>query len=331
MTEQYERVATLHGPKDAVLSVSFSPDGRFIVANGFNGVSVWALQGTGFSQVSHPFPFTMTSRNVFPVSSWLCFKKPAQTVLLLGSQEGKVHALDFNPHKAASIYLDYFAPQTPAQQPLCLSVYESTVDADNRGRIVAAFDDKSIVMWMLPAVGEFKHRFSVKLDIDSLPKSVRFAPQAPYIYIFSLQGGQILLLERSSGAVVWKKNRGPTIMSNVSLDSSGDYFVTHTRHEFEKYELSTLNLVQTYSDSPPVVFFPKQIIFAEGDTRVVGGTDRGEIVIYNARNGELVQKLPYPKGGLVQSVSALTQNSKYYLALAGSSSQRCSDVVIYRK
>jgi hypothetical protein len=57
--------------------------------------------------------------------------------------------------------------------------------------------------------------------------------------------------------------------------------------------------------------FPRQVVFAENDEVIVGGTDGGCALVYKVENPEEVQKLNYPEGGLVQKVAVSPHESLY--------------------
>ncbi|KAE9383058.1 WD40 repeat-like protein, partial [Gymnopus androsaceus JB14] len=325
-SSKYEHLSTLQGAQDAVLSVSFSPDGKFVAATGFNGVCVWDMKT--FSSVALPFTFSpqKTARDVFPISGWLYFKTNSQHVLLLGSLDGDIHAWDWNADRNVGALL---APQSPAQQVMSMDLYQTEIDVGHRARIAAAFSDGSILLWTLSADGEFRHKYTVKLDSSFLPKAVRFDAATRNLYVFSMNGGKITLLDHATGGVIWTKTRGPEVMGSVSIDRSSAHFVAHTGRDFQLFELSSLNHIRTYRGPSPVVLFPKQVAFAENDAKIVGGTDKGKAVVYDSQLGTVVQILEYPKGGLVQPVSVSFLHDGHYIAIAGSSSQQPSDVILF--
>lgn len=69
------------------------------------------------------------------------------------------------------------------------------------------------------------------------------------------------------------------------------------------FKLDNLDLIRTFKTGNPVVRYPKHAAFAEESARLVTGTDRGCAIIYDTLNGNTVQTLDYPPGGLVQHVA----------------------------
>ena len=68
------------------------------------------------------------------------------------------------------------------------------------------------------------------------------------------------------------------------------------------------------NDTRPVVQFPRQVVFAEGGNKVVGGTDLGYAVVFDVKEAKIVQKLEYPKGGLVQPVAVSDSQDRVFSA-----------------
>ncbi|EEB94379.1 hypothetical protein MPER_06818, partial [Moniliophthora perniciosa FA553] len=139
------------------------------------------------------------------------------------------------------------------------------------------------------------------------------------------------LLRPKSGGPVWRKIRIER-MGSVAIDLEKDRLVVSTGNDYQIFSISKFKHHQTLeSSSPPVVFYPKQVVFAEGGSKVVGGTDSGHVAVYDIEGAKLVQKLPYSRGGLVQSVATYGDNSQVFVALAGSTAEKPADVIIWRK
>ena len=121
------------------------------------------------------------------------------------------------------------APGTPSFQVLSLAMSQAE---SHRARIVSAFTDKSVMIWSLSSDGQFRLKFRVKPEMNSIPKTVCFDPKSQNVYVFSAQQGQMwvifvnykdylsfmlsifysLLLDCATGSVIWTKTRGPKIM-----------------------------------------------------------------------------------------------------------------------
>ena len=62
-------------------------------------------------------------------------------------------------------------------------------------------------------------------------------------------------------------------------------------------------LVRTFSAGTPIKRFPKQVIFAEDDTVVVGGSDHGAEYTFDRKTGTNLDKLVHSRRGLVQTIT----------------------------
>lgn len=120
--KQYQILSTLRGPQDAVTSLSFSSEAKFLAAAGTccfslsydatntltgpGGVNVWnvdTLEAVPMNSqqelVQHP------ERVPVPVTKWLRFTQQPRHLLLLGAWDGSVQVWDYNDDKKASLLL----------------------------------------------------------------------------------------------------------------------------------------------------------------------------------------------------------------------------------
>ncbi|KAJ3924631.1 MAG: hypothetical protein NXY57DRAFT_1044773, partial [Lentinula lateritia] len=118
--------------------------------------------------------------------------------------------------------------------------------------------------------------------------------------------------------------------ASVSLDQPRNRFVTYSGLDFQLFSLANLSHIRTYQDEPPIISYPKQVAFAENGTKIVAGTDRGKVLIYNTESGQLDQTLIYVKGNLVQPVAAASFDGMHYIAAAGSTLKMPSEVLVWR-
>ncbi|KAJ3718803.1 hypothetical protein C8R42DRAFT_585036 [Lentinula raphanica] len=137
-------------------------------------------------------------------------------------------------------------------------------------------------MGTLRGEGELKRTFSITLEEGFIPKTVRFDRDT----------GNILVFAWHSGAV-----------GSVSLDNQCKNFIACTPHGFEIWNLERISLVKKLEQHPIILPLPKHACFVEGNTRVVGGTDRGCAELFDIETGKVAQRLKYNQSGLVQSVA----------------------------
>ncbi|KAJ3764679.1 WD40-repeat-containing domain protein, partial [Lentinula raphanica] len=334
MSVGYKHHLTLHGMRDAVLSVSFSAGGKFVAATGYGGVSVWDL----CTSASVPLPqLKYTPQNpkyVVSSSTWLYFSKTKTHVLVLGTLRGDLMLWKYNPEgKVRSLHesvprhliasqefqsLHRFPSVNATRQVISLDVYRREVSSGRRGRIAALFIDGCVTVWALTATGDCTQVFSRKLEDMFLPKVVRFCNSTRDVFVFSRSGGLIVRLDYKTGDVKKRKSHAPSTMGSVALDQSSRYFVAWTTEGFQIYDLDSLELIQNFETQNPIVHFPKHVVFGEDDHIIVGGTDRGCALVYNVGTGTVLQTLNYPRGGLVQHVSTISLEETHLVAIAGS-------------
>lgn len=72
---------------------------------------------------------------------------------------------------------------------------------------------------------------------------------------------------------------------------------------FALHNLQSGMLVRTFSTGTPIKRFPKQVIFAEEDTVVVGGSDHGAVYVFDRKTGILLDTMVHSRRGLVQTIT----------------------------
>jgi hypothetical protein len=72
---------------------------------------------------------------------------------------------------------------------------------------------------------------------------------------------------------------------------------------FDMHRLDSGQYIRTLSTGYPLWRLPKQVIFAEDATIIVGGSDHGAIYLWDRRSGVLLAKLAHADQGLVQTVT----------------------------
>ena len=216
----YQRRATLQGSQDAILSVAFSPDGKFVAAAGeliccrlnsndcagYSGVFVWNLSTNNLVTVPEVPYNPRQTKYVFAALSWLSFETNGRLVILLGSLRGDLLAWDWDAgdkaracHHLSIILSDLnlqafkplhqISPQTKDMGILAIDVYQEQVASRRQGYIAVAAADRSVRVFSLLASGEWDTVFSITLEEGFLPKAVRFRKGTRVLFAFSRTGG----------------------------------------------------------------------------------------------------------------------------------------------
>ncbi|KAJ3754450.1 WD40-repeat-containing domain protein [Lentinula raphanica] len=346
---RYKRYTTFQGLQNAVSSIAISADGKYLVAAGLFGAAVWNL--ITFEPLALR---TMRSvERLCSTSAWLYFDdgsgKTSHHVLILGSLNGQVSALDVNEEEmvcqgsTGSNFETHIeqqelqatrlpATRSTVQQVLSLDVHQPEVGTGSRARVVASFADCNVKSWTLGLNGDFQLVFSMNLETGFLPKTVCFHKGSQHVLVFSRKGGIRALLDHSSGKIITRTTNGCEIMASVSVDHPTSRFVASTGYGFQLFKSSNLRYIRSFvHDTATSSDVPCQVTFAENGTKVVGGTDQGEALLFDSHNGLLEQKLKCPRDEIIQSVTTCTLKDKYYIAVAGSASGKPSDVIVWCK
>ncbi|KAH7878358.1 WD40-repeat-containing domain protein [Lentinula edodes] len=331
---QYQAIATLQGPRDAVVSLAFSVKAKFLSAAGYSGVYVWDLSTFTSAPLPHMLFAPQNPKYVIMASVWVYFQKNKRHILLLGSMRGDIILWDWN-NETKSFQLLYRVPpmENKEDEILSMDVYEHDIASGRIGRVVASTANRCISVWTLTSSGEFSKIFSTVLDEGVNPKTVCMCKITRDIFVFPFYGGEIHCLDYKTGAVKHRKSHAPGIMGSVAMNSTTNKFVAYTGKSFQLYRLGSLELVKTFKTELPLVLFPKQVAFGELENIVVGGSDRGCALVYDVNSEEVLQKLSYPSGGLVQPVSASTISlpERHLIVVAGSTAQQPADVILFEK
>ncbi|KAJ3876985.1 hypothetical protein F5051DRAFT_441023 [Lentinula edodes] len=189
---------------------------------------------------------------------------------------------------------------------LSIDVYEHEVASGRIGRVVAS-------------------------TANQYPKTVKMCKKTRDIFVFPLYGGEILCLDYKTGSIKSRKSPGPGRMGSVALSNACDKFVAYTGKNFQLYRLGNLEILKNFTAEAPLVLFPKQVVFGESETIVVGGTDRGCVLVYDVETEEVIQRLNYPDGSLVQPVSTFTVPGRHLIAIAGSTQEQPAHVILFEK
>ncbi|KAF9032302.1 hypothetical protein BDZ89DRAFT_1131431 [Hymenopellis radicata] len=318
----YRFYQELRGPKDGVCRLAFSHDGHFLAAiteinptTGQGGkVFIWDV--TSFLPIPVPDDDLHCT-----VCTWIYLTKVHLYTLVLGSDDGRIVTWNFN-ERAGKFSNSHKLPKgsvgSSEAAVISLGVYSDVVNPSrNRARVAFSHGNPTepqVSVYALSPADGFVKIFSVKLPAKT--------------------GGRLALLDGKTGALIKENKEAPLVMASVAVNESSDAFVSMNGQDFELYRRDSLchtSLLCTLPCDPPLVRYPKQVAFVEGSKLVVGGTDRGKANIYDTASKQLVGTLDYPLGGLVQPVATCSTEELSYIAIAGSTLQQPSSVLIWVK
>ncbi|KAL0563704.1 hypothetical protein V5O48_018358 [Marasmius crinis-equi] len=204
------------------------------------------------------------------------------------------------------------------------------VESGGAASVVVCHGDRSVVVWKI-APTEVTKIYSTTLP-TMRPVSAHFNEKGQ-VLVFSQIDGDIALLHETTGNVIWqKKIPDQENIHDVVVDHERDRMVFSTGKDCRVYSLSDTRAQHTLrNDLAAITTFPKRIAFTGDNKFVVAGTDRGEAVLFSVEDGLLKHKFKYPRAGLVQTVAAYSDESHDYVAVAGSTPEWVSDVMLYSK
>ncbi|KAF9025484.1 hypothetical protein BDZ89DRAFT_1040530 [Hymenopellis radicata] len=312
----YRFYQELRGPKDGVCHLAFSHDGHFLAAITGQGGKVFIWDVTSFLPIPVPDDDLHCT-----VCTWIYLTKVHLYTLVLGSDDGRIVTWNFNA-RAGKFYDSHKLPMGSVGGSeaaiISLGVYSDVVNPSrNRARVAFSHGNPTepqVSVYALSPEDGFVKIFSVKLPAKT--------------------GGHLALLDGKTGALIKENKEAPLVMASVAVNESSDAFVSMNGQDFELYRRDSLchtSLLCTLPCDPPLVRYPKQVAFVEGSKLVVGGTDRGKANVYDTASKQLVGTLDYPLGGLVQPVATCSTEELSYIAIAGSTLQQPSRVLIWVK
>ncbi|THU83953.1 hypothetical protein K435DRAFT_688530 [Dendrothele bispora CBS 962.96] len=331
----YKRKITLKGPRDAVLSLSFSPTGRFVLAAGYSGAVIWELNTS--ASVASPYITSDDGRpTVFTASTWVFVQGTNRHVAILGTMEGDVLCWEWRDDRRGFEPFMKLTRPHDRSQVLSIDVRHSMVKEDRLARITMSTANGLVSVWHLdPESREFAQVFCVDMGEGFLPKTVCFGNKKKRdVLVFSFTGAKIRQLHHNSGDVRSEHQISADVLGTTCVNEKNDRFVCWTGKNFQLFRLSDLEHIRTFDGGVPLsVNLPKRVVFLDGGNMIAVGSDHGHAVVYDTANAKPVQKLGYSREGLVQqlAVCCCVLPDFELVAIAGGAMQQDADVVIFRR
>jgi hypothetical protein len=98
----------------------------------------------------------------------------------------------------------------------------------------------------------------------------------------------ILMFSRASAAVAMQKNQ---------------FVVDNAIDGFDVHQLDNGAYIRTLVTKPVVSTRSKQVAFVEHSAAVVGGSDHGQVYVFDRMSGKLLQTLDHQEDGMVQAIA----------------------------
>ncbi|THU95281.1 WD40 repeat-like protein [Dendrothele bispora CBS 962.96] len=326
--KSYAHLVNLSGPRDAILSVSFSVNAKFVAAAGCGGITIWDL--STFAPVATPYvdANVVTPENMFSVSSWVFFENGKREVVVLGTVQGGLLFWEWRKDHRSFEPFCKLQPSNDSGPVTSIDFYERRVPSKNHARVVMSTAvDRSVGVWSLSVSHrELKKIFKINLEETFLPRTVHFIQETREVIVFSRNGGRIRILHYKTGNTQKDRRCGADPIGPVAFNECSEHFVTWTGRNFDLYTLENLDHVRTFNGGTPVVPLPKEVVFVDQGRYILAGTDHGCAVLYDTSTGSIARTLKYSGVGLVQQVSPEFE----ILAIAGSTFQQEASVDIFK-
>lgn len=81
--------------------------------------------------------------------------------------------------------------------------------------------------------------------------------------------------------------------------------VDNTFDGFDLFSTNEAQWVRTFVVPPPTVRYPKQVMFGESGSIVVGGSDHGLVRVFETKSGDLIDVLRHAEDGMVQTIAVI--------------------------
>lgn len=76
---------------------------------------------------------------------------------------------------------------------------------------------------------------------------------------------------------------------------------------FDLYQLESNTFIRNFPTGVPIQRFPKQVLFGENSKVIIGGSDHGQVYVFDRKSGSLLDTLHHAKHGLVQTIAVSSE------------------------
>ncbi|KAH8799600.1 WD40-repeat-containing domain protein [Flagelloscypha sp. PMI_526] len=274
----YKSLSPLQGHFGPILDLSVHVTAKIVASAGQDGTRLFSL--ASFSEMARPM--MNSTRGASTAVCWAQDQDDAGLILLYGTELG--HLVLWGSATKTKIYFEevacYRLPKPSEVTDLNFDKFTRRVAVGNRDGIVQVH--------LLQSGGQLLPIFSVEID-QFLPKSVMFMPQGENdILVTGEYCGNVHRLEGTTGK--WLGNYSTGTMIGNAIISAGSILyddpaagavVTSFEGHILKKRLFKLDPTKSISKCP------RQVSFADDDTKIVIGTNEAKVVIFDrATNGK---------------------------------------------
>ncbi|KAG6369241.1 WD40-repeat-containing domain protein [Boletus reticuloceps] len=319
--QQYTKIARIHASTASVYTLAISHDGELLASGGADGMTIWRISSG--KEISSSGTNQDTCGAV-SCAIWMKTRFTTTETLCYGTGLG--YLVFLRPNPVDRKFQEVCARRLGAGFEITCVAWDASWLEDGL-RVAVGMRDNVVQVLLLNANSQLQSIFAGRLD-DTVPRSVAFSGHEN-LYIFGLFDGKVMNI--SDGNILNEHHCGSIIGYTAISLKKHLVVVDNAANGFTLYRLDSPSPIRTYITEPPTVLVPKQVAFGEDVKIVVGGSDNGNVYIFNRRSGELLEALCHARSGLVQSIAVRDIDGHCKIASASATpGRRCVTINIWQ-
>ncbi|KAG1764295.1 WD40-repeat-containing domain protein [Suillus occidentalis] len=296
--KEYHLEGRLLGHRNAINCLTVSRNGSLLASGGSDGMRIWDLKKR--LQLPTPRQSPAIRNPVDPVTCacWITRQEATRETLCFGTGLGFLGIWQQQGEGLENFDAKVSRRIGNGKEIMCLTYDHAGDDT----RIASGTRDRRVQVWSFNFKGLLIPIFSVELS-TTIPRTVNFKHSASRnLLVFGMYDGEVHTLWGTDGVIIATYNAGPMI-GHTAVDASHTLFlIDNVMNGFSLHQLDNGACIRTYN-TDPVKTFPKQVVFGEKATLVVGGSDAGIIYVFDKNEGTLKQELQHADKARVQTVA----------------------------
>ncbi|KIJ65077.1 hypothetical protein HYDPIDRAFT_27805 [Hydnomerulius pinastri MD-312] len=308
--QRYTNVASFTPNTPSVHALAISNDGDFLASGGKDGIKLWNIKSRKELTCSNHESYGAVS-----CATWMKTKHGAMSeTLCYGTGLG--YLIFLRPNPVDKNFQEICARRLGSGFEITCVAWDMTW-SEAGSRIAVGMRDNVVQVLLLNANSQLQPVFAGRLE-NTVPKSITFVPRGS-VYIFGLYDGNIIKMNAIDGAILSEHCCDSVIGCAAVSPKKELAVIDNATNGFTLYRLDSGKPLRTFVTDPPSVPVPKQVAFGEESKVVIGGSDNGFVYIFERRTGQLLEKLPHSKTGLVQTISVRDIGGRCIVASASPS------------
>ncbi|KAG1797458.1 WD40-repeat-containing domain protein [Suillus plorans] len=287
--KEYRLEGRLIGHKNAINCLAVSRNGNMLASGG-----KWNIQNVILHTHLTPCQTPAIQNPADPVTCacWITRQEATRETLCYGTGLGFISIWQQQGEDSKDFHAKVSRRIGTGKEIMCLT-YNHTGDET---RIASVTRNRWVQVWAFDSKGPLIPIFSVELS-TTIPCTVQFKRTASRnLLVFGMYDSEIHTLRGSDGTIVGTNKAGPMI-GHAAVDAPQTLFlIDNVVNGFSLHRLEDGACICTYNTNP-VKTFPKQVVFGDRATLVVGGSDTGTIQIFDKNDGALKQVLQHADRG----------------------------------